>query len=51
MVEKLHLPQGADSSVGYDVAVGTFASLVRQGGHVREGVYEGQSGSGGVSFR
>jgi len=51
MVEKFHLAQGADSSVEYDVAIGTFASLVRQGGHVREGVYEGQSGAGGVSVR
>jgi len=40
MVEKFHMPKGANSSAHY-VAVGTFATFMRQGGHVWERVYEG----------
>jgi len=38
--EKFHSPKGAYSSAQY-VAVGTFATFMRQGGHVWERVYEG----------
>jgi len=40
VVEKLYSPKGANSSAQY-VAVGTFATFMRQGGHVFERVYEG----------
>ena len=34
-VEKFHFPEGANSSAQY-VAVGTFATFMRQGGHLWE---------------
>jgi len=40
LVEKSHLPNCANSSAQY-VAVGTFATFKRQGGHVWEKIYEG----------
>ena len=40
LVMKFHSPQGTNGSAYY-IAVGTFMALMRQGGHVRERVYEG----------
>jgi len=40
VVEKFCSPKGANSSAWY-IAVGTFATFMRQGGHVLERVHEG----------
>jgi len=40
LVEKFHLPQGANSSALY-VMVGTFTTLMRQGSHTWEGFRDG----------
>jgi len=40
VVDQFHSPKGAHSSAKY-VAVGTFVTFVRQGGHVWKRVHEG----------